>query len=235
VISSVFGGMAVTNDGRIAERIKKFREELNYPSNFWILQQLLHPILMNWLILPCYGLNQYLGRIVLGFFHKISILSKAVYKKEKRGERVKYFPKKLPNALAMLALNQFRKLERFNEHRREITSFYSEKLKNTDFILPLSKSREDVSPTFMRYPVLTDYDTDDVLRKARKRKIFLNDGWRKSPVVPPDTDIKKMEYILGNCPQAEKIANSIVNLPTHINISKKEAQRIVNFLKIYGD
>ncbi|PJA02303.1 hypothetical protein COX73_01460 [bacterium (Candidatus Gribaldobacteria) CG_4_10_14_0_2_um_filter_36_18] len=248
VISSVFGGMAVTNDGRIAERIKKFREELNYPSNFWILQQLLHPILMNWLILPCYGLNQYLGRIVLGFLHKISILSKAVYKKEKRGERVKYFPKKLPNALAMLALNQFQKLERLNRHRREIAEFYKRNLKNR-FLLPLSKGDQDRTPVFMRYPVLVDElrsssrftnarvmddDTDDVLKKARKRKIFLDDGWRKSPIVPLDTDLKKMNYNLGSCPKAEKIAKRIVNLPTHINISEKEAQRIVNFLKIYG-
>ena len=84
----------------------------------------------------------------------------------------------------------------------------------------------------MRFPVLIEgTDTDKILSKARKRKIYLNDGWRKSPIVPPDTNLKKMKYKLGSCPKAEKVAKTILNLPTHINISKVDAQKIVDFLK----
>ena len=231
IISSVFGGMVITNNEKMGERIKEFRNKLDCPSNFWIFQQLLHPILINCLILPAYGLNQYLGRLLLGLFHKLSILSKSVYKKEKRGEIPKYFPRCLPNALATLALKQFRKLERFNKHRRQIASFYEKELKNTGFNLPLAKSQEGRTPTFMRYPILVNFDTDEILQKLRTKKIFLDDGWRKSPVVPPDTNIDKMKYPFGTCPQVEKVAQNIVNLPTHINISPKEAQKIVDFLK----
>ena len=233
IISSVFGGMAVTNNDKIGERIRKFQQALDFPSNFWVFQQLLHPILMSYLILPAYGLNQYLGRILLGILHQLSILSKGVYKKEKKGEVPKYFPKRLPNALATLALNQFRKLERFNEHRREIAKFYEDTLRGR-FNLPLAKEKKGISPTFMRYPILTKGNTDEILKTARKRKIYLDDGWRKNPVVPPDTDLEKMKYQLGSCPRAEKIARSIVNLPTHINIFQEEAQKIVDFLKTYG-
>jgi len=234
IISSVFGGLAVTNNEEIGERIKNFREKCDFPSNFWIFQQLLHPILVNYLVLPAYGLNQYLGRIILGLFHKLSILSKGVYKKEKKGEIPKYFPKRFPNALATLALNQFKKLEKFNNHRRKTASFYEKELKNTGFNLPLAKSQEGRTPAFMRYPILVNFDTDEILQKLRRKKIFLDDGWRKSPVVPPDTDIDKMGYLFGSCPQVEKVAQNIVNLPTHINISEKEAKIIVNFLKSYG-
>jgi len=234
IISSVFGGLAVTNNEEIGERIKNFREKCDFPSNFWIFQQLLHPILVNYLVLPAYGLNQYLGRIILGLFHKLSILSKAVYKKEKKGEIPKYFPKRFPNALATLALNQFKKLEKFNDHRRKTASFYEKELKNTGFNLPLAKSQEGRTPAFMRYPILVNFDTDEILQKLRRKKIFLDDGWRKSPVVPPDTDIDKMGYLFGSCPQVEKVAQNILNLPTHINISEKEAKIIVNFLKSYG-
>jgi len=234
IISSIFGGMAITNNEKIGERIRKFRGKLDYPSNFWILQQLLHPILVNYFVLPTYGLNQNLGRVLLGIFHKLSILSKAVYKKEKKGEIPKYFPKGLPNALAILALTQFRKLERFNKHRRGIASFYENELKNKNFNLPLTRSKEGIIPTFMRYPILTNLNTDKILQEARKRKIFLNDGWKKTPIVPPDTDLEKMKYKLGSCPQAEKIAKSIINLPTHINISQKDAQKIIDFLKTFS-
>jgi len=235
IISSVFGGMVITNNEKMGERIKKFRDKLDYPSNFWIFQQLLHPILINCLILPAYGLNQYLGRLLLGLFHKLSILSKSVYKKEKRGKIPKYFPKRFPNALATLALNQFRKLERFNKHRQKTASFYEKELKNTGFNLPLDKSQEGRTPAFMRYPILTEKNTDKILKTARKRKIFLDDGWRKTPVVPPDTNIDKMGYHWGTCPRVEKVAQNIVNLPTHINISQKEAKKIVDFFKKYGD
>jgi len=231
IISSVFGGMVVTNNEKIGERIKEFKDKLDYPSNFWILQQLLHPILINYLILPAYGLANNLGRIFLGLSHKLSILSKAVYKKEKRGEIPKYFPKRLPNSLATLALNQFRKLERFNEHRRQIASFYEKELKNTGFNLPLAKNQGDRVPTFMRYPILVNFDTDEILQKLRRKKIFLDDGWRKSPVIPSDTNLEKMKYKLGSCPQVEKVAQNIVNLPTHINISQEGAKKIVDFLK----
>ncbi|MFC1663936.1 DegT/DnrJ/EryC1/StrS family aminotransferase [Patescibacteria group bacterium] len=234
VISSVFGGMAVTNNEALAERIKEFQKKLEYPSNFWILQQLLHPILTNYLILPAYGLNGFLGRILLGVFHKFSILSKAVYKKEKKGEVCEYFSKRLPNVLAILALNQLKKIERFNEHRRKIANFYQKELKDKNFVLPLSEVPEDINPTFLRFPILINKDTDEVLEKARKRKIYLNDGWRKSPIVPPDTNLEKMQYELGSCPKAEKVAQSIINLPTHINISEREAKKIVEFLKNYG-
>jgi len=233
IISSVFGGMVVTNNDAIGERIKSFQEKLDFPSNFWIFQQLLHPILANYLILPTYGLNQYLGRILFGFLHKFSVLSKGVYKKEKRGEIPKYFPKKFPNALAILALNQFKKLERFNEHRRKIAKFYEDNLKEK-FELPLCIESGNILPTFMRYPILANMNTNEILKVARKRKIYLDDGWRKNPVVPPDTNLKKMGYQLGSCPRAEKIAKSILNLPTHINISKGDAQKIIDFLKIYG-
>ncbi len=248
IISSVFGGLAVTNNEKIGEGLKRFQAGLFFPSSFWICQQLWHPILMNYLILPAYGVNSTLGRVIIGVFHKLLILSKAVYKKEKKGKIPQHFPKFLPNALAILGLNQFKKLERFNEHRREIAKFYERELIN--FYLPLAtralaKGEDERSsspkpwgarqPIFMRYPVLTNLNTSDVLKAARKRKIYLDDGWRKSPVVPPDTDIEKMQYLLGSCPRAEKVAKSILNLPTHINISQDDAKRVVNFLKTYGD
>lgn len=228
IISSVFGGMATTNDEKIAERLKNFKEKLDFPSNFWIFQQLLHPILVNYLILPLYGFFD-LGRLFLIFFQKINILSKAVSDEEKKGKIPKYFPKKFPNALSILAKNQFKKLEKFNEHRKKIAKIYENELKRK-FNLPLAKEKENREPIFMRYPILVE-NSDKMLKEMKKYKIFLDDGWRKSPVVPPDTNLSEMKYILGSCKKAEKLAEKILNLPTHINISEKNAKKIVEILK----
>jgi len=230
MISSVFGGIIVTNNDDMAQRIKNFKEKLDYPSNFWIFQQLIHPILINKLILKLYRFPTF-GKIVLVFFQRIKILSKAVHKKEKKGETPSCFPKKMPNALAILALNQMEKLELFNFHRKEIVQFYEKELEKIGFVLPFfKKEKKDV--VFMRYPILVN-NSNEILKKARKEKILLNDGWRKSPIVPSDTNLEKMGYSMGNCPNAEKTAEIILNLPTHINISQKDAERITKFLKDY--
>jgi dTDP-4-amino-4,6-dideoxygalactose transaminase len=231
IISSVFGGVAVTDKEKIGEGIKKFQKGLNYPSFGWTLQQLLHPILMNWKIIPAYSISPVLGRILIGFFHKINILSKSVYRKEKEGRMAKQFPKRFPGALAILAEKQFNKLERFNNHRRETANLYKKRLKG--FNMPFDKVC-DGEPVFLRYPILIDIDTDEVLKEARKKRIFLDDGWRKIPIVPLGNDIPKMGYVYGSCPRAERVAMEILNLPTQINISEKEAERIIGFLKEYG-
>ena len=230
VISSIYGGMAVTNDDVLAQKIRDFQEKLSFPSNFWIFQQLLHPLLTNYLIIPLYAFSFQFGRLILGAFHKLKILSKAVQKKEKEGKKPKYIPKRMPNALAMLALNQFKKLEKFISHQREIAKFYDKSLSAA-----APAARQPLfrpGRIYMRYSLLIEnQNPDKILKKARRQKIFLDDGWRKTPIVPPDTNQAKMGYVLGSCPQAEKVAKHILNLPTHINVSKKDAQKITKFLK----
>jgi len=221
VISSVYGGMAVTDDDTLAKKLKDFQEEIGYPSYFWVFQQLLHPILMNWLILPTYSI---LGKYFLILFQWLQILSKAVHWKEKRGLRPGYFPKRMPNALSILALNQFKKLERFNIRRKEIAQIYRKELKNTSFELPQEKEQ-----IYLRFAVKHP-KAHEIIKKAWQKNLLIGD-WYTTPIAPHDTKLDKMQYVPGTCPKAEKLSKETFNLPTHINISKKEAQKIIDFLK----
>jgi len=228
IISSVYGGMVITNDKFLAQKISEFQKQSQYPSYFWIFQQLLHPLLTKVFVIPLYRFNG-IGRWVLLVLQKLHILSKSVTKTEKKGKNPGIFPKKLPNALALLALLQFSKLEKFNKQRNKIADFYDKKLKNISGIILPSKKDGRI---YLKYSILIpNIDTDSLLKEARKKYIFLNDGWRKSPVVPPDTNQTKMMYRKGQCPMAEKIAKQIINLPTLIK--KEDAVRIVYFFKKY--
>jgi len=228
VISSVYGGAVVTNDDNLAKKIKEFQANLKHPSYCWVFQQLLHPLLTNFFVKPLYGFFG-LGRWFLILLQKTKILSKAVHKKEKKGKKPGYIPRKMPNVLAILALNQFKKLEKFVGHQREMAEFYRQELSEI-FSLPIEKEGR----VYMRYPLLLKgQDTNRLLKRARRQGMFLDDGWRKTVVVPPDTNQEKMGYIKNSCPKAERAAEQILNLPTHINISKREAKRIVNFLKSF--
>ncbi len=227
IISSVYGGMAVTDDDELARRLRQFQKKVGYPSRCWTFQQLLHPVLMNWLILPTYKI---FGKYLLVLFQWLRVLSKAVHWKEKRGKRPCYFPKRMPNALAVLALNQFKKLEKFNNHRREIADFYYNELKNTGFELPLDSV--DSKQTFLRFTI-KHLKAHEIIKSAWQKNLLIGD-WYTTPIAPHDTRLEKVGYALGSCPQVEKLSKIVLNLPTHINISEKEAKIIVKFLKQFN-
>jgi dTDP-4-amino-4,6-dideoxygalactose transaminase len=227
IISSVYGGMVVVNDEALLEKVSRFQKEIKYPSPFWTLQQLLHPVLMNDIVLPLY--DSKIGRGFLAMFINLNILSKAVTAKENQGELPGYFPERLPNALAILAINQFKKLDRFNEHRKEIAQTYNSLLVNKKDFKIIFKKDKDREVVFLKYPVL-NVNPSKVIREARKQGIYLNDGWFGSAVVPPLTSLDKVCYAVNSCPRAEEVAKRIVCLPTHINISREDARRVFDSL-----
>jgi dTDP-4-amino-4,6-dideoxygalactose transaminase len=160
----------------------------------------------------------------------LHILSKAVSWKEKRGVKPDYFPKAFPNALAVMALNQFGKLEKFEMQRKNIAEFYYEALKDTKFVLP--QRLEKRKNIFLRFSVRHKEAHDIIYEAWHKQNILLGD-WYTTPIAPFDTKNEDMHYKIGTCINAERLAKETLNLPTHINISKKDAERIVNFLKKY--
>ena len=223
VISSVYGGMTVTNDVELTEKLRSYQKSVGYPSFLWIKQQVLHPWLMNLLILPTYRI---FGKYLLIVAQWIHMLSKAVHKKEKRGERPGYFPKALPNALAILAGKQLQKLDRFNSHRRQIAALYAKELSNTNYKLQDTKYQE--GNIFLRFPIQHP-KAHEIIKKSWSKNLLLGD-WYITPIAPYDTHIEKIGYQWGSCPKAEELAKTTLNLPTHIRIAEKEARKIIQFL-----
>lgn len=229
VISSVYGGMAVTNDDKTGEALRRAQGEFRMPNSCWTWQQIWHPILLHYIILPVYNFVD-LGKVLLVLSQWTHVLSKAVHWKEKRGQRPDYFPKALPNALAIMALNQFTKLDKFYNHRKKLFDFYNENLRDTAFTLP--KAEPNAQPSYLRYTVKHSKAHDIIFDAWHKQNILLGD-WYTTPIAPFDTKLEEMHYKMGMCPNAEKLSKKTLNLPTHINISMKDAERIVKFLKKY--
>ncbi len=243
IISCVYGGVAVTNNEALAKKIATFQEKAGYPSDAWTNQQLLHPILMDKIILPTYS---FFGRYLLVLFQWLNVLSKAIHWKEKRGMCPNYFPKRLPDKLALLAINQLKKLERFNDYRRELAKFYRQELsdcvgpthaekelrgsdprKNSGFVLP--NELPDTKPTYLRFAIRHN-DAAKIIKKAWRKNLLLGD-WYRTPVDPFDTLPDTVNYKKGSCPNAESFAGKMINLPTHINIRETEAKKIIEFIK----
>ncbi|MEK7085065.1 MAG: DegT/DnrJ/EryC1/StrS family aminotransferase, partial [Patescibacteria group bacterium] len=227
ILSSVFGGAAVIHDTKFAGELEQFWQSLSYPSFFWILQQLAHPIFLA-SAKSLYGVFG-IGRFALASARRLKLISKAVYPEEKEGGMPSFAVRKMPEALAMLALAQFKKLSRFNAHRCEIAALYREEL--AAIPAHTSKPYPNSEPVYLRFPLRID-GADEIIRAARNNATQLGD-WYNTPIAPRGVNFIKVFYRGGSCPNAEQAARESVNLPTHINLGERDVQTIVAFLKKY--
>lgn len=254
IISCVYGGaiLVKSKELKIKSNLDNLYKNLKYPKILWILQQLSHPVLMS-AILPLYNIpfkNNGIGKWALVFLQKLHILSKAVSYKEKQGQIPNFFPARLPNALSCLALVQFKRLEKFNTHRRKLIEFYIKELKNISSFnklnyfwqsrrLGLSVSKDDClvsleqTSSLLRFPIKHS-NSKQIIKKARNKGILLGD-WYAIVIAPDDTNLSKMQYKKGSCPKAEKISKQILNLPTNPNLTLKQTKKIINFISTFGN
>ena len=214
VISSVFGGVALLHktplvNHRVISAFLRRKESLSVPSYGWIAQQLLHPILMNIGILPLYRVFG-IGKLALVLFQKIHVLSFPVYPDEAKGIRPPVFPARLPNALAILARNQLKKLYRFNVKRQLIAKRYGTVVSGA---------------IYLRYPVYVD-DPDSVCRNAKKKGIHLG-RWYSHVVDPSRVDLPAVGYTPGQCPVAEDVSRHVLNLPTYPAMREKDVRNVL--------
>ncbi len=81
----------------------------------------------------------------------------------------------------------------------------------------------------MRYPVLVQR-AHELIDHAQKKGILLGD-WYQNIVDPKGVDFSKAGYSLGSCPNGEKIAQRVVNLPTYPRMRLREAKEVVQLIK----
>jgi len=233
VISSTFGGMLVTEDPTLAEKIKEIYEKIPYPGYFWIIRQLMHPLIFS-LVLPTYFLFRIgkfsFGKGIIFALAKTRLLDFPVKTDEKKGLPIDDYPKKMPNALAILALNQFLKLSKFNKRRKEIAQYYLKKLSNIKNVL-LPNFDFDSQPIFLRLPFFTK-NRDQLVSFAKLNQILLG-NWYDAVLAPRGSNLHICGYKMGSCPRAERAANEVVNLPTYPRMSIDDADKVIDTLRQY--
>lgn len=226
VLSSVFGGVAITRSKRLAQRLSRFQRDLDFPSYVWIIQQLFHPLSFVF-ILPLYNVLN-IGKLILFVLQNLSLLSKPVDRKEYGGGRPSFYPRRFPNALAMLLLRQLKKLEMFNEHRVTIALLYRERFSHLPLILPKTKNGD----ILLRFPLLlaNGVRRNTLFDELREKGILLG-KWYNHVVDPEEVDLEKIGYVPGSCPFSEQTARTVLNLPTYPTLSVGEAQKLTELLR----
>ncbi len=152
-----------------------------------------------------------LGKILHAIFKKLHLLSRSV-------DGVFGVLRPLPKWYCRNILRQFDHQEQIISHRIETAKIYKD-------ILPKDVCVEYDSPsTYLRFPVAVS-NREGLFEYLEKLSIHISDTWYDVPVAPKRY-FNKTSYKTGDCPNSDKLTSCLVNLPTHINISKQQAIRI---------
>ncbi|MCK5123263.1 MAG: DegT/DnrJ/EryC1/StrS family aminotransferase [Candidatus Pacebacteria bacterium] len=230
IISAVAGGMVVTNNNKLGEKIKEFKNQMPYQKKSLIVRQLFQPIVAYKSLKLYYFFN--LGKVIMYSAVKFKIITKAYSKEERKNKRPENFPAKMPNALAEIALHQMKLIDKFNKHRIEIARLYRNLLERGNITLP--KPTTHSKNIFLWFTILVE-NKKELIKKARKDHLLLGD-WFPQAIGPIEVNLEKCDYQKGSCPIAEEVSSRCVNLPTHFRMDKGDVERIVTVIdKFYAN
>ncbi|MBD3250485.1 MAG: hypothetical protein GF381_02875 [Candidatus Pacebacteria bacterium] len=180
---------------------------------------LIYPFL-TWLIRKTYwlGLGKLLHRLAVG----LGLVASSV-----KSDSDYYSA--MPAKLAPLVLTQLEQLADQLEHRRKLAHVYFNSLKDLgELQLPIT--RDEISRgANQRFPLLVS-DPDKLIQYLAKNGVHLYDRWYRQPVDSGRLQLKSV-YQPGSCPEAEKVAAQMVNLPTHQNLSLDQALEVSQLVK----
>jgi perosamine synthetase len=128
----------------------------------------------------------------------------------------------LPNWHASLAASSLKNLDCQIKHRKEIAKIYIKNLNKN--LLSLGAIKNCDLSTNIRFPIFVE-QRRELINYLKNNGIFVSDIWYDAPIAPQKL-ISKTKYNNGECPNAEVDAKQILNLPTHINVTNKDAERI---------
>jgi perosamine synthetase len=225
-ISSVFGGAIISRDLTFMQRVRDEQQKLPYPPARWVAAQLLHPILLSFVVRTYY--RNSLGKALLVAGQKLGLLSKAIAPQEREGKPPIFLDWRYSPALARLLEQQWAKLDSFVRRRRTAAVRYST-------ALPVSIETKKILNTagWLRFPWRVT-DKKKFLRAARKQKMLLGD-WYDTPVAPLALDQQAItHYVPGSCPQAERAAQETINLPTYPTLTTQQVEQVIRFVRSYG-
>lgn len=125
----------------------------------------------------------------------------------------------LPHWQAGLIYAGFEDLPTLSDHRRTIASIYAQTLDKS--VLSKLICDKVMLSANLRFPIFLE-NRDSLFLHLKSLGIYITDTWFDAPI-SPKRYLSRTNYT-NQCPNSEKIASLIVNLPTHKNISEKDAR-----------
>ena len=216
------GGIAATNDGKLASEISRYRDALTtegFPARLRLRTEVvLHEHLLTpsryWTL---YGLSR---RFLSG--SPAETASAAI------ANEVSNTAHALSSFRIQQGLRWLRRLSEISAHSLECSAEYSRHLR--EYSVAAAKAE-----TFLYYFPVRIRRKEELLRKAAEKKVELIAWPIRNPIFPleSDADAISLGYKPGMCPHADRIALELVGLPTEEQIDAVHRQKITSLVTRY--
>ena len=210
VVSCGTGGLVVIN-----KNVKNNFAELysTLPNMSWwrVAQQLYYMYVVVMIIRPLY--HWQIGKAVLAISQKLRLINTVFTNEERVGSVNLIRPQKLSNKLKKILTLQFKYLEKTRQHRQTLQKIY-----NSEYNQPLIRL-----PLKIENPVK--------VQKNTRKQGFLLGTWYRKMFIPQDDIIEFLQLDLQQYPNTNSVIESeIINLPTNINCSIKDAKKLIDII-----
>ena len=219
------GGMVITSDRELAERIESLAVNETCPPSAWEVFMLRMQLIIYRLFI--YPRTTALAQNLFRYLTKKGVVVGSSSTSEFEPERADDFFKGISKMQARSGIRQLCRIKENIAHRRKMAHLYDKLLASKGF-KPSRDSRDNADPVLVRYPVRIA-EKDKALAQAAKAGIELG-SWFECPLHPIETPLASYDYELGMCPEAEKASRHAVNLPLHMRTNEKTAKRNVDFI-----
>jgi dTDP-4-amino-4,6-dideoxygalactose transaminase len=228
-ISGVSGGAVLSRSSTISQLLHQKEQLVPDRSVFAIFRLLLYPLLYA-IARPLYGIG--IGKWFLATLKFLRVMPQVLAAKEKRGEAPALLHR-IPNACAALALAQWKKRRKINEHRRTLTSWYLGQF----HLLPKNDALHIPSAIInglplQKFPLFIE-NAQLIRQWLRRDNIHLDDGWTGCLICPEGVALDAIHYEWGNDPVAESLCMQILSLPTHPRTTIEDARTVFSLVRDY--
>lgn len=210
IIDSVSGGACLFKNVQPV----KVKPDYQKVTSFQIMKDLLYPSLT----MLIRKTDQFiLGKIIFQLARKLKLLTSPVLSPT---TQIADFP----DQLAPLTLLMIRDLDLQLKHRQVIAQIYQQKLAVSDQQSEFVTSHGTNQRFFFSIK-----KSQELISYLEQNHIYISDRWYRQPV-----DSGKIHaassYQLGSCPVAQKLCETVMNLPTHLNVSADDAHKISQYI-----
>ncbi|MGH9300022.1 MAG: DegT/DnrJ/EryC1/StrS family aminotransferase [Acidimicrobiales bacterium] len=214
-LTSGQGGLAVTEDADLARAMRQLRDQRTEPS-----ETIKHAgVTLATLVA---GRLQFQGRSRPAYWVRrvpeafAPDRLRGQSRTELNGEGVAPPLLGRPNrVVARLIVSQLRQLQAVSESRSQVVALYDR----------IAGMHRDAVP-LVRYPLLVG-DPHAVESRFVKGGWDVSGRWFNAPLHPVGANAERLGFNPGSAPQAERLAASVINLPTHPLVSEKDATRLI--------
>ena len=220
-ISTVMGGMAVTNDPNLASRMRTFQASCSWPR-MWLSARYLMKFVVYYMLTEPHVHR--VARIAYERMGRRNPLPVPTTEEERKGQRPRNYERRLGNGQAAVGLCQLSNLEKSLGHRELVANAYRDCLARSGLRLPQAPAKAE--PSFVRYPVWVE-DRPSVIRALAPHAVL---GTWFTSVLEEAESPEVAGYEPGSCPRAEQAAQHLINLPTHPRVSERDVSILATAL-----